>query len=147
MGAPIVAVIEETTVFVIIELPRFPKVVRLAGYGAGPFYPRVCRHPKVLSGFPRRLKHSQQVDVCSQVLTANPCNNRLVAASHMLPAMLKQLSKEKKPPDVSTDHRGASAAAAKSPTLSEISRMVSAVARKGGKKRAAIRLEKRPKIV
>jgi len=57
---------------------------------------------------------------------------------------LKRLSKKKKPTEVPED-RGDSAAAAKSPTLSEISRIVSAVAQKGGKKRGAAWLEKPPK--
>jgi hypothetical protein len=48
-------------------------------------------------------------------------------------AMLKRLRKKKKPTDVPED-RGDSAAAAKSPTRSEISRIVSAVTRKRGKK-------------
>jgi hypothetical protein len=52
---------------------------------------------------------------------------------------MKRFSKEKKPTDVFED-RGDSAEAAKSPTLSEISRIMSAVARKGG----TPRLEKRP---
>jgi hypothetical protein len=50
--------------------------------------------------------------------------------------MLRRLTKEKEPRDVSTEDRGASAKAAKSPTRSEITRIVSGVARKGGKKNA-----------
>ena len=57
--------------------------------------------------------------------------------------MLKRFPKEKEPTDVPRD-RGDSAEAAKSPTRSEIYRIMSAVARKRGKKRGMAGLGKRP---
>jgi hypothetical protein len=68
---------------------------------------------------------------------------RLGAVADPRKVMPKRFSKEKKPTDIS-EKRGDSAEAAKSPTLSEISRLVSAVARKGGKKNRTGRMEKSP---